>query len=473
LFEAASRNDVVTLKSPLDGKQASAIDVQHGTGHSALHVATMMSKVDAIRTLLQYEAEPLMENGTQETPYDMVWSTVLCFEDTPRSVEWCVADVKKLFPSTAALEERRIFSRIHQIVCKLLPLYLEIEIKKAPHRIDEPDTDGRTALHWAAARGDEKSVELLLRYGANPNTPDRIVQGPLRSSLKATEPGVLKLLIEYGANLMQVDHWEQTCLQAAMYYTDPVAFGAPLIMGGIDVNAQDFRGNTALLEAVRMGHADAVDLLVDNGADVNIQDQSGINAFMEAVARNKNAMATKLLQSRFIDTATLDSRKQSILHYAAADAGTSMLQLLSTFNIEGVDVNGKRDDGQTPLDVAEARQENLQESSKTNKLDEAWIKAFSTLLENVVEAAQGPPPPYKDEEDRFTNYSFTNSPGSSVYFDAKVHLPRNIYTKGAPSLAASSTHSPVASRPTSRPGSPKGYTPFQILKKVHQVLQLL
>ncbi|CAO2649605.1 Nn.00g069900.m01.CDS01 [Neocucurbitaria sp. VM-36] len=450
-FAATALNDAMTVKMLLDERKASVIDVQHGTGHSALHMATMGSHVDVIKVLLQYGAEPFLENSTQETAYDMAWSTVLCFEDTPNSEKYRVADVKSLFPSTAALEERRTFSRIHQIVCKLCPLDLETELRKSRARINERDSDGRTALQWAAGRGDASAVELLLKYGANPNTPDRIGQGPLRSSLKATEPTCLKLLIQNGADVMQVDHWEQTCLQASMYYDDPVAFGLPLIHRGINLNAKDCVGNTALLEAVRVGHSDAVDMLIDRGADVNLQDQNGNSPLSEAISRNRKSMALKLLQNSSIDTATLDNNKRTVLHVAATSAGRPMLQLLATFKLEGIDIHAQQADGMTAFDVAERRQREQKENDdEDTKIDEKWVSAFRTLMDHVVKAAQGPPPPYepfKDEEDRYTEYATTDSPCSSVYYDAKPHLPLQLRTTRPSSLVGSMTGSPLASRP--------------------------
>ncbi|KAF2033158.1 ankyrin [Setomelanomma holmii] len=241
--------------------------------------------------------------------------------------------MKKLYTGTAAgLEERRTFSRIYQIVCKLCPLDLESELKKSKHLIDERDTDGRTALQWAAGRGDDKAVKLLLEHRASIDTSDRIGQGPLRSSLKASGPGCLKLLIQYGADIMAVDHWEQTWLQASMYQDEPVGFSPTLIEADTDLNARDIQSNTALIEAVRMGHSNAVQMLVDHGADVSLQDQHGASHLSEAIARNSSSMVPKLLQSPAINVTTLDVKQRSILHVAAASAIILTLQVLSSFN---------------------------------------------------------------------------------------------------------------------------------------------
>ena len=129
--------------------------------------------------------------------------------------------MRGLFPAMEAVEERRRFSRIHKIVLQILHLDLEKEVLKNPSMIDALDADRRTPLSWAAARGDSKFVEVLLRHGASPNTPDRIGQGPLRQALKAHNATCAKLLLAYGAKVDQRDDWEQTCLLACMYSPDP------------------------------------------------------------------------------------------------------------------------------------------------------------------------------------------------------------------------------------------------------------
>ncbi|GAB7347303.1 hypothetical protein MBLNU459_g3386t2 [Dothideomycetes sp. NU459] len=425
IFMSAIEGDAATVHKLLSEGQASVLDIASGTGHTALHLAVLRSHVNVVSILLQFGADPLLENSSQETPYDMAWSTILCFEDTRNSATFRVPEIKNLFPSTSALEERRTFSRIHQIVLKLLPADLEKELCRDAAQIDLPDADGRTPLHWAAGRGDTKAVRILLDNGADPDRPDRIGQGPLRSAMKASDPECMKALLYSGARVMQQDHWDQTCLQAAMYYNDPVAFAIPLIDAGIDINAKDCIGTFALLEAVRMGHIDAVVMLIDRGADVNLSDQSGITPFLAAVDSNSHAMVRVLLHTGFVDTSARDAAKQNVLHISAAKSDLDMLMLLIAAHITGVHVNDLREDGLSGIEIAEKRREaELQEKAAEEKVevDETWIIAYGKLLESVI-AHVDSPPPYKDEEDQFTDYcTGTESAASSVYIDAIQYM---------------------------------------------------
>jgi ankyrin repeat protein len=56
-----------------------------------------------------------------------------------------------------------------------------------------------------------------------------------------------------------------------------------LIEAGVDVNAMDKNGNTALMCALYIGHTEIVELLISKGADVNAQNDYGYTALKTAL----------------------------------------------------------------------------------------------------------------------------------------------------------------------------------------------
>ena len=64
---------------------------------------------------------------------------------------------------------------------------------------------------------------------------------------------------------------------------------------GIDVNATDQYGRTALMEAVYGGHTDAVEALLKLGANVNAKDDSGWTPLMEAASKSRGCALRTLL----------------------------------------------------------------------------------------------------------------------------------------------------------------------------------
>lgn len=142
----------------------------------------------------------------------MAWTTVHSFEGTLNAFTSRASEIRAIFPNSPSVDEQRKFTRIHKTVLRILHLDLEKQLLYNRSTIDDEDEHGKTALSWAAARGDSKSVETLLRYGASSHISDRIGQGPLRQSIKSHDASCTKLLLAYGAKVDQTDNWRQTAL---------------------------------------------------------------------------------------------------------------------------------------------------------------------------------------------------------------------------------------------------------------------
>ncbi|WP_245273458.1 ankyrin repeat domain-containing protein [Mesorhizobium sp. WSM3224] len=75
-----------------------------------------------------------------------------------------------------------------------------------------------------------------------------------------------------------------------------------------------YYGRTALIEAARNGHLDAVKLLVEHGADVNAADKTGRNsALIEAIKGRHFAVAEYLLESRKVNFLNKDVRLNALI----------------------------------------------------------------------------------------------------------------------------------------------------------------
>ena len=311
----------------------------------------------------------------------MAWNTIFCSQGTPNASAWRVDEIRALFPTADGVEKRR-FTRIHKVVLQILHLDLEKELLRDRSMIDQVDADGKTALSWAAAREDSKSVEALLRHGASPDRPDRIGQGPLRQAMKAHDPTCVKLLLAYGAKVDQRDNWKQTALQSAMYYSDPVSFALPLLKAGALVNVRDSRGHCPLLEAVRCNHVGVVKLLLDHGADVDCANDAGFTPLHQAVRYNSHEALTALLEVD-LDYAVRDCKKQTVLHWAAEFADLETISILRRERLQGLSADGKCENGLTAIDIAEKRGDEEKKRGH-NTVDSQWITAFSDLLESLM-----------------------------------------------------------------------------------------
>ena len=66
---------------------------------------------------------------------------------------------------------------------------------------------------------------------------------------------------------------------------------------GIDVNATDESGNTALLEAARFGHDHVARVLLASGADTKVRDKDGKTPLMLAIAGGHDEVVMALRQA--------------------------------------------------------------------------------------------------------------------------------------------------------------------------------
>jgi ankyrin repeat protein len=117
---------------------------------------------------------------------------------------------------------------------------------------------GGTPLMSAAANGNVELLQLLLKYGADPELPGDGKATALMSATQHTE--IFKILVNRGANIHARDNYGRTVLiWAALHGTEEVV--ALLCEMGADPGIKDKGGNTALTEAKNKGRSRIASLL--------------------------------------------------------------------------------------------------------------------------------------------------------------------------------------------------------------------
>jgi ankyrin repeat protein len=109
---------------------------------------------------------------------------------------------------------------------------------------------------------------------------------------------------------------------------DRVADLSRLLDRGVDVDAGDALGNTALIAAAASGSDGAVDLLLARGADVNRANSHHQSALMLA-AWTGDARAVRSLLGRGADVRAADDLGRTALHYAADGFDPSIVGVLA------------------------------------------------------------------------------------------------------------------------------------------------
>ena len=129
-------------------------------------------------------------------------------------------------------------------------------------------TDGATALHWAAYRDDLHTADLLIGAGADVDAANELGATALWLAAGNGSPAMVGRLLDAGAQPNAALAEGETPLMTASR-TGNAAAVRLLLAAGADANAVErSRGQTALMWAVAQGHHAIVSALLDHGADV-------------------------------------------------------------------------------------------------------------------------------------------------------------------------------------------------------------
>ncbi|KAK3267391.1 hypothetical protein CYMTET_24046 [Cymbomonas tetramitiformis] len=158
--------------------------------------------------------------------------------------------------------------------------------------VDAEDGKGRTALTVALAFGQEAAARALLEAGAGVNAGTG--RRPLHA---AAEKGMVEMLIELAGKGVEVDAEDRegrTALTVALAFGQEGAARA-LLEAGAGVNAGT--GQRPLHAAAMKGMEEMVRELVEKSTEVDAEDGEGRTALTVALAFGQEAVARALLEA--------------------------------------------------------------------------------------------------------------------------------------------------------------------------------
>lgn len=170
---------------------------------------------------------------------------------------------------------------------------------------------GTTALMTAVAKHELATVEILLRAGVAPDTPNENRFTPLCMAVEQNDVALMKVLLAAGA--------------------DPNSWPT----------------NAPIWAAVLRGNGRAVEVLLEAGAKLDPVSKSGATLIHKAAEFGHDAIAARLLKAG-MPVDVLDESGNTPLHYAARSGNTVCVLLMQ----RGADVNARAEDGRTPALVA-------------------------------------------------------------------------------------------------------------------------
>lgn len=209
----------------------------------------------------------------------------------------------RLLAQTSDFIDSQRFTTLHKIVLGLHFKNLGQEILEDPAEVDQPDAGGRTALEWAAARGDAFAVAILLGHGADPNNMDTKLNTPLTLASNQNHAHCVELLLKAGAKADPVlppgVKFGTPLNCAARNATDPLIIKL-LLDFGANIEACGVDGVTPLLHSARGKPASFAKLLLDRGADLNATSRDGRTPLTTAIMYNNHGIL-RLLLARWLE----------------------------------------------------------------------------------------------------------------------------------------------------------------------------
>ena len=148
--------------------------------------------------------------------------------------------------------------------------------------LDSCQQNIRTPLHTALMHRQMDILEILLKYGGDPNTPSRhFGHTILHQAARQNNLAAATMAVKYGADVHAADNvgklpihdaagclWEHRNIDALRYLVEEV--GRPE-----DIHIKDDSGDTPLHAAVRRDYLKAVEYLIERGADMKATNGDG------------------------------------------------------------------------------------------------------------------------------------------------------------------------------------------------------
>lgn len=178
---------------------------------------------------------------------------------------------------------------------------VENELKKGVD-VNTTNKNKQSLLLIATHRNDVRMAELLVRYRANVNQQDQILDSPFLYAGAAGHLELIKLFLANGARFDVFNRYNGTALIPACERGHIEVVRTLANTKGFPIDHINRLGWTGLLEAVILGngsktYVQIVEILIDAGADVGIADKDGLTPLQHAKSRGFTQIAELLAKA--------------------------------------------------------------------------------------------------------------------------------------------------------------------------------
>ena len=199
--------------------------------------------------------------------------------------------------------------------------------------INLPDERGNCHLHIAAFKGHVECVKILLANRANVNARDTFRNTPLHFAAKYNHIETSEVLSKaQGVDFDAINEKGGTALNIAAFEGHEELVRV-LLKNGVKANIINQMEAPykyqALHLAARSGHFEIVGALINAGADVNARDEFGNTPLIVAAANKRLNVVNFLLTEEVVNINALNEGKISALHYAVCIGNVEIAKALA------------------------------------------------------------------------------------------------------------------------------------------------
>ncbi|KAF1995638.1 ankyrin [Amniculicola lignicola CBS 123094] len=338
---------------------ATTTDAADSNGYTALHFAvrsdfikgsseTYLRRLQVSILLMRYGARWELEDDHGVTAAQIAWERILKNEHEAQGF-------REVFPESQTLPLFD-FSDVHKTVLALLPVEIEAVLLKRKWRaqVDLRDAWGRTPLHWAILREDEKATRALITSGASIDIGDNEGNMPLHFAAGCPTLGCLNILLDSDAKPRIKNANGAEPLHFASWQT--ITHVKVLIQAGALATALDNRGSSVLEWACWCNKHVLGEYLVKMGADKNHADRLNGNPPLFSALTSQAYEFLEMLLSHDVNVLHINNTGSTVLHWTARCADIRMLRIIKSrkSQFKKVNISAKDKLGRTAKEVLEA-----------------------------------------------------------------------------------------------------------------------
>ena len=275
----------------------------------------------------------------------------------------------------------------HLIVLGWARVDLSTYLNISKEDIDVVDSFGRTALMWAAWRGDAMSFSTLLRFGANVQASSFDGNSVLIYAAYGGSKECLRLLLGAGADVNHTSHSIVTPAMVPRSTGDNLVNAKVRCVRGATIEASREQRFTALYITALTNQVESLIYLLECGASTDVTSWKCSTPLSIAVSQNSHCVAEELIKTTS-DLSASSSFEASYLTYVGIFGDERMIRLFIDAR-PAIDINLRDSQG---LTAQEHFWERLHGTGPMDLGKERLVTAFQQLVDicsEEFERAQG------------------------------------------------------------------------------------